>query len=205
MAEEGADTGQPKIPNVFFLEGEITTQTLWHVLKFLLESPGDEVIIYMDSHGGCLGSAYGIYHALKSCGKRVVTHAVDEVQSAAVIIYLAGTHRTAVPGADFMLHAPYHVPDESVRNTATYLATRATELEKSATDLFSMYVKETKLKMKILKDKLKNNEDWHVTVKDCMKFGIIHKVEFPFPQKTGSVQTLRPARPQLGAVAKRRK
>lgn len=64
-----------------------------------------EICLHLSSEGGNLTAAFTAYHFLRSLAVPVTTHNLGNVESAAVLVYLAGATRLAVSHSRFMLHS----------------------------------------------------------------------------------------------------
>lgn len=64
----------------------------------------DHLYLNISSLGGSVTPAITAYNFLKKCPFRVTTHNLGEVTSAAVIMYLAGSTRTAEKISKFVMH-----------------------------------------------------------------------------------------------------
>jgi len=62
------------------------------------------VTICITSNGGAPDQALYVYDILSALDVPVHTHAIGTVQSAAMIVFMAGERRTASPGANFLFH-----------------------------------------------------------------------------------------------------
>jgi ATP-dependent protease ClpP protease subunit len=60
--------------------------------------------ICISSNGGASDQALYVYDIIKALPITVNTHAISSVQSAALIVFMAGQRRTASPGANFLFH-----------------------------------------------------------------------------------------------------
>lgn len=90
----------------------------------LAQYAGQNIAVWIDSYGGSVFAATGIYNALmnhKTTGGKVTTIGDGKVMSAAVTIFLAGDKRKASPGSMFMTHNPL-----------TYASGYASDLRKAA-------------------------------------------------------------------------
>ena len=69
-----------------------------------VDNPIDCLKLNISSLGGSVTSAITLYNFLKKLPFKVVTHNLGEVTSAAVIMYLAGSERTAEKVSKFIIH-----------------------------------------------------------------------------------------------------
>lgn len=65
----------------------------------------ERVILDISSPGGKVTPSLRLYRALRSTPFELVTRAVNEVDSMALMLYLAGDKRLAFPEATFLVHA----------------------------------------------------------------------------------------------------
>lgn len=89
------------------LVGDITarrTQVLIEKLKAV--DPDTPVRVTIDSKGGNLNAAYDLADQLGRHKSEIHCHALQDCSSAAVVVMLAGTKRTAEPHCSFVLHRP---------------------------------------------------------------------------------------------------
>lgn len=86
----------------------ITTQTASALMQELLKcyaSPHvTEIVIGFASLGGNVPEATMLHTLLAGSPKPVIMHAIGNIESAAVTVYLGGGKRLASPGCLFMLH-----------------------------------------------------------------------------------------------------
>lgn len=90
----------------------------------LVKHQGKTINVWVNSRGGSVFAATGIYNALKehaAKGGKVVTIGDAQVMSAATVIYMAGEVRKMSPGCVMMIHNPL-----------TYAQGYASELRKTA-------------------------------------------------------------------------
>ena len=95
-----------KIHVVNFVSG-INQKSVAQLVEFTTEArncKASKIILNISSTGGELTSAFGTYYHLRSLGIPLVTHNMGNVESAAVLIYLAGDTRLAAPHCRFLIH-----------------------------------------------------------------------------------------------------
>jgi ATP-dependent protease ClpP protease subunit len=73
----------------------------------MIESGIAKITIHLSSGGGNLSAAFSAYHILRSAGIPLVMHNTGNVESCAVLLYLAADTRSAVPNSRFLIH-PFH-------------------------------------------------------------------------------------------------
>lgn len=93
---------------IFVLAGEITWESVGMAVGQLYDADLDEdinkLIIPILSPGGDVDAAWSLYATLKNLSTEVVTVANGRVYSAALIPYLAGSKRYALPESVFLFH-----------------------------------------------------------------------------------------------------
>lgn len=63
-----------------------------------------EIHVHMSSEGGNNDQAFAAYHFLRSIPVPITTHCIGNIESMAVVIYLAGTTRRIVPHGKVKIH-----------------------------------------------------------------------------------------------------
>ncbi|MBW4056959.1 MAG: hypothetical protein HIU83_16510 [Proteobacteria bacterium] len=74
-------------------------------LSAIQQGGATELQLRISSEGGNLTAGFTAYHFIKSLPVPVVTHNIGNVESIAVLLFLAGTTRLVVPHGRFMIHA----------------------------------------------------------------------------------------------------
>jgi ATP-dependent protease ClpP protease subunit len=64
-----------------------------------------KIILNISSTGGDLHSAFAAYYHLRSLGIPLISHNMGNIESAAVILYLAADTRIAAPHSRFLIHS----------------------------------------------------------------------------------------------------
>jgi ATP-dependent Clp protease protease subunit len=170
---------------VLYVSGEIDSNSVKAIIESLVKEPNPSyVLVYIDSVGGCPSSAFAIYEALRAVGCRIIVHAVREVHSAALIIYLAGDERYAAPRSTFCIHEVYHEGAGGTTMTQDDYEKQKDDLAKSTEVIFQHIIQHTKLtKTKIAKELRKAAEhDWVFDAPTAVRIGIAHQIGFPFPK-----------------------
>lgn len=86
---------------------EITAQSSEKFINILIEcikSGVKDVYLLLFSAGGAVPNTVGLYNLLRGLPLKLTTHNIGNVDSAANILYLAGSPRYASETARFMLH-----------------------------------------------------------------------------------------------------
>jgi ATP-dependent protease ClpP protease subunit len=101
-----------------------------------------EVNICMSSTGGLLDIAHYCYNVLEALPVKIVTHNLFTVQSAAILIFMCGDERYAVPGASFFFHNP-SLETQAQRLTGTLLNEKLKTIEDELTRSTAIYAAKT--------------------------------------------------------------
>ncbi|MEM5440333.1 ATP-dependent Clp protease proteolytic subunit [Paraburkholderia diazotrophica] len=64
------------------------------------------IYLYIDSRGGSMSAGQIAYRAIQSSRMQVITVNLDEVMSAATMMFCGARNRLSFPDAHFLLHAP---------------------------------------------------------------------------------------------------
>lgn len=183
--------------NIYIFE-DITDEVLHRVVKDLAETRDDTVYVYIDSLGGGSGDCdFAIYEALRLSGKKIVTHAVHQIYSAALIIYLAGHERYATNKSEFMIHEAYdelqkvqddvgphlqkQIRYDDYDRECEHLKAMRKELQDTTLKYWEFLCANSKLTLDRIIKTLKKEPDrnWFFNVKKAKEFGIVHKIGFP--------------------------
>jgi ATP-dependent protease ClpP protease subunit len=91
-------------------------QVLLTTVQQAIDLKATKITLCLSSPGGVPDQAFYAYEVLVAQSSQVelVTHNLGTVQSAAMILFLAGTKRYAVPNATFLVHATTHNTGGSV-------------------------------------------------------------------------------------------
>lgn len=166
-----------------FIFGAISTETVNKTIQDIVENSDPAIYVYINSEGGLEEGGYAIYEALRLSGKKIITHAVQEVCSAAVIVYLAGDERYSTNYAKFMIHEIYHeLEKEATATSKTYQASRE-ELRKATETYFNLICARTEIAKQRIKNAISKapDGDWWFNAANAKKMGVVHKIGFPLP------------------------
>lgn len=93
---------------LYVLSGEITWEMVGAAIAQLyqsdFESETNKILIPILSPGGDVDASWSLYAALKNLKSEVITVANGRVYSAAIIPFLAGSRRYALPQSLFLFH-----------------------------------------------------------------------------------------------------
>lgn len=164
--------------NIIIAE-EISNATVTYVLKEMLTNSKDpQINVYINSEGGELDAAYAIYELLRLSGKRVITYALNNVCSAAVVIYLASDERLASNYSTFMIHEPSHEYGDGARFGTTKYKNNIKDLNKITEDYFKLIAKHTSLTIIRIKNATADT-DWYFKTAHAKKLGLVTKIGLP--------------------------
>ena len=174
-----------KVVDIFINE-DISNKTVNRILQEILSNKEKETLtIYINSQGGDADCGYVLYEILKLAGCKIITYAINEVYSTAIIIYLAGDERYATEHSTFMIHEPMHVYEDT--NIVCNMTTRAyiknlKELQKSTNDYFNLISKHTYLTPQKIRNYILRTErgDWYFSPSLAKKYGMVTKIGVPF-------------------------
>ena len=69
-----------------------------------LQAGASEIELHLSSEGGNMTAGFALYYFLKSLPIPLTTHNMGNIESIAVVIFLAGAKRRACPGSRFLVH-----------------------------------------------------------------------------------------------------
>jgi ATP-dependent Clp protease, protease subunit len=102
MAQQRVDTVYINFCNMI---SQPTVQTLMAACTDALRQFNPtKLYLSMSSNGGDVAAGIALYNFLRGLPVRVVTHNIGAIDSIAVVIFLAGEERYAVPTATFLFH-----------------------------------------------------------------------------------------------------
>lgn len=160
----------------------ITNVTVNRVLAEILAQKEDpEIIVYVNSQGGDVDGGYAIYEMLRLSNKKIITHALNEVFSCAITIYLAGDERYAQNYSNFMIHEPFHEFTQEISMASAEYRRHLKELKKTTEEYFKLICKVTKLTPQRIKKYVAAAEggDWYFKPALAKKLGFVTKIGMP--------------------------
>ena len=89
--------------------GDVTpfgANAMMQLVSSLLQKNCQHIHINISSKGGCNQSALTVYNFLRHAPCKITTHNIGYCDSAANILYLAGSERIATPHSRFVVHSP---------------------------------------------------------------------------------------------------
>jgi len=138
--------------------------------------------VYINCDGGEGTCDYAIFEHLRLSGKKIITHAVDQVCSSAITVYLAGEERYATEYSQFMIHKPFHQTQEAhERLTEDRYQKDCKELKLLTIEYFQLIASRSNLttqKIRYYVSKARDGE-WWFSSKDAKALGIVTNIGFP--------------------------
>ena len=132
-----------------YLLGEITREKAWSIVRQIRCAPiiagmkddRDAIMLFIDSDGGDLTSAYMICDAIQASNIPIITIVMGHAYSAAALVLSAGHRKAMYEHARIMLHQP-NVTSASFRGDIVdvkMMADRLNDEQKTIVDIFSTY------------------------------------------------------------------
>lgn len=154
----------------------INATTISHFIRTFQESIvssdfDGEVRIMISSGGGEVDVAIELYHFLQDSGLKITTVNTSVVNSAAVILYLAGTQRICYPESSFYIHS-ISKKFNGIYN-ADDLKREVKEIEVN-TDIVSSILEKTTLKPKRFWKRMMR-KGIIINAKEAYKYGLANK------------------------------
>ena len=84
-----------------------TLSGLQNVTLSAVRDGATEIRVHISSDGGSTDHAFAAYHLLRSLPVPLTTHCIGNIESMAVVVYLAGAKRLIVPHGKVKIH-PMH-------------------------------------------------------------------------------------------------
>jgi len=100
------ETEKKRIDVVNFVSG-INSKSIAALVEVTGEARNrgsSKLILNISSTGGDLAAAFGAYYHLRSLGIPLISHNMGNIESSAVLLYLAADIRLAAPHSRFMFH-----------------------------------------------------------------------------------------------------
>lgn len=133
----------------------------------------DTVYLAVESPGGANLFGLNAYEILRSLPIKLITHAVNSVDSAAGILFLAGEERYATKTCSFNVHPPF-MPMEAGRYDEQTLREKAENLKADKNKLVDIYSERTLLKKERFIRFL--NKKTVFSAEQAKSYGIVHNI-----------------------------
>ena len=162
---------------IVFISGEITDQLASLAVAQLLflekEDPDKDVDLYINSPGGSVTAALGIYDTMQFIKPAVATICVGFAASAASVLLTGGApgKRAALPYSKILIHQPWI---GQIGGQATDIELHARDLVATRKTLAGIYAKTTgKPEEEILRDL---DRDFYMTSEQAREYGLVDEV-----------------------------
>ncbi len=142
-------------------------------LLFLDAEGKDDIRLYINSPGGVVTSAFGIYDTIQHIKSEVTTICVGQAASAASVLLAAGTagKRFSLPNSRIMIH---QVMGGVEMSQQTDVEIRAREMRRIKDRLNGILAKHTgKTEKQIEED---TDRDYFMSAEEAKKYGLIDKI-----------------------------
>lgn len=152
----------------------------------LAQYKGQNITVWINSYGGSVFAAAGIYNALmehKKTGAKITTKADSKVMSAATIPYMAGDERFMGPMDMFMMHNP--LPGNGVYGYASDLRKVADVLDTVKETIMNAYQLGTGLSREKISSMM--DDETYMSAKTAVKEGFATGVLYSAEDKTDDV------------------
>jgi ATP-dependent protease ClpP protease subunit len=134
----------------------------------------DEIIMIISSHGGDLNAAFAFYDFVRLSKLNLVTIATGDVQSFAVMLFLAGKERYASRNASFLIHDPTMISEEGVKFSLRDMPQVNKQIEELHERFLEIMSKETGLSKEKV-DEMARLE-MPISPKRAVELGIAHHI-----------------------------
>ena len=180
---------------VVFLIGEINYSSAARVMMQMLylenQKKGQEIALYINSHGGVLDDTLAIYDTMRFLSSEIATYCIGRAYSGASVILAAGTpgKRFILPHAKVMIHQPLG----GVGGQTEDIRIQAEQIIKAKNSLAQVLAAHTgRTEKQVLAD---SERDKFFTAEEAKAYGIVDEVLAFQPPKPAAVPGTEPAAP----------
>lgn len=139
----------------------------------LAEHAGKNITVWIDSYGGDVFAAAGIYNALKEHKGKVIVKVDGKAMSAASVIAMAGSEIKMSPVSIMMIHNPL----TGARGDSREMRHMADILDEVKESIINAYQLKSKKSRKTISE-LMDNETW-MSAKTALNKGFIDDILYP--------------------------
>jgi ATP-dependent Clp protease protease subunit len=134
-------------------------ETKKEILVLALDKPEAPILLYIDSSGGEVVPALGIYDTIKLVGTPVIGFAIDGCHSSALTVLQACTRRLATPHCRLLVHLIFSTFETPMdKDVERRFAVRA-EVSRDLLDKFEkIYTDRTKLPVEKIRELMERGE-----------------------------------------------
>lgn len=165
---------------IIYLDGEINKTLIdgmcYLINKANIESNIDNIIMYIDSHGGDLTSAFKLVDLMELSKVHITTICMGSADSSALIILMSGHTRLISKRSSCVSHKPSLTLAPDVELSALDLKRINKDHQKTEADLVILYMEKTKLSEKEIRSKLLKDEDVMLYAQDALHYGIVDAI-----------------------------
>ena len=156
--------------NIIYLSGDITESTVPYFISrvnYLVEHNKDrEILVYINSYGGDMYSAFGIIDYMRVCEVKIGMACYGAAMSAAALILINATGEKIMSKNSYlMFHPPWIEKDKDIDEK------HMKDLKNKILD--NLVVRSNKGK-RFWSNKLKKN--YYINARECLNLGLIHRV-----------------------------
>ncbi len=145
----------------------------------------DKIIILFSSGGGFINPGISLYNFFKAFPCEIVMHNTGNIDSSAVIIFLAGRQRFASPSSSFLLHGiTWNYGNGSIR-TREQLEEDLSRLRENENSIAKILALNTALEMDEVLKLLRQGEA--KSPEFAKEKGIIHEIREPIISKDAQI------------------
>ncbi len=156
--------------NIIYLTGDITEDTVSYFISrvnYLVEENKDrEILVYLNSYGGDMYSAFGIIDYMNVCEVKIGIACYGAVMSAAALILINATGEKVMSKNSYlMFHPPWIDKDENINEN------HMKDLKKKIIEQLAINSKKTH---EFWEKEL--NSDYYINARKSLEMGLIHRV-----------------------------
>ena len=163
---------------VYTLSGRIDSPTVQRFVETLqkqIDDSCERLHILINSQGGNVSIALALAHLIKSLPCKVITYNISNVDSAALIVFVAGEERKCARAGTFYLH-PVSIEVSGVK-TAKELRAMADVVDSDARRLMEFMQTRTSISSKVWLEKMDACES--ISATDAVKIGLATEIAEP--------------------------
>tara|TARA_Y100000034_G_scaffold55208_1_gene67672 strand:+ start:60 stop:563 length:504 start_codon:yes stop_codon:yes gene_type:complete len=156
--------------NIFYLTGDITEDTVSYFISrvnYLVEENKDrEILVYLNSYGGDIYSAFGIIDYMRVCEVKIGIACYGAATSAAALILINATGEKVMSKNSYlMFHPPWIEKDKDIDEK---------HMEDLKNKILDNLVLRSNKDKEFWNNKLKDN--YYMNAKQCLEMRLIHRV-----------------------------
>ncbi len=156
--------------NIFYLTGDIVEDTVPYFISrvnYLVEKNKDrEILVYLNSYGGDIYSAFGIIDYMRVCEVKIGIACYGAATSAAALILINATGEKVMSKNSYlMFHPPWIEKDKDIDEK---------HMEDLKNKILDNLVLRSNKDKEFWNNKLKDN--YYMNAKQCLEMRLIHRV-----------------------------